>query len=391
MVFLRAQNYDVWRIVEKGTIEVIGDEDQWTKEQIRRVTLNYSATNKLQCANFPKEYSKISMCKSAKEMWDKLELLYEGTSQVRETKANMLVSDYELFIMKSDETISEMFARFMVIINGLRALSKEYSNEELVRKILRSLSPAWHTKATVIEDSKDLSKIALDELIGSLMTYELNLKRSKEHMLKSKPITLKASSSSKGKSKEISESENSESDNDNLALITRQFRAFLKSNKKNFGNKQNVMSSKKKHFSHVDHKKTNEIPVCYRCNKSRHMKDECPEAKKDRYKNHKKELHKKKNKAMVTTWSDEDQSSDSNKESSSSEGNKICFMAGSSEEHVDMSFELFTIEDWQEAYGLHNLVTVVSTQSTCVSTQSASSVDRVCLCVDTHCPSQNLF
>ncbi|MQM21160.1 hypothetical protein Taro_054195 [Colocasia esculenta] len=127
------------------------------------------------------------------------------------------------------------------------------------------------------------------------------------------------------------------------------------------------------------------------CNKSGHMKAECPEAKKDKYKNHKKEFHKKKNKAMVATWSDEDQSSDSNEEFSSSEGNEICFMVGSSEEHVDMSFELFTIEDWQEAYGLHNFVTVVSTQSTFVSTQSASGVDTVCLRVDTHCPSQNLF
>ncbi|MQL89370.1 hypothetical protein Taro_021943 [Colocasia esculenta] len=31
---------------------------------------------------------------------------------------------------------------------------------------------------------------------------------------------------------------------------------------------------------------------------------------------------------------------------------------------------------------------VVSTQPACVSTQSASGVDTVCLCVDTHCPSQ---
>ncbi|MQL96693.1 hypothetical protein Taro_029375 [Colocasia esculenta] len=92
------------------------------------------------------------------------------------------------------------------------------------------------------------------------------------------------------------------------------------------------MSSKNKHFSHVDHKKTDEIPMCYWCNKSGHIKAECPEAKKDKHKNHKKEFHKKKNKAMVATWSDEDQSLDSNEESSCLEGNVICFMAGSSEE-----------------------------------------------------------
>ena len=89
-------------------------------------------------------------------MWDKLELIYEGTSEVRETKASMLVSKYEMFKMKNDETISEMFARFMLIINGLKGLKKEYSESDLVRKVLRSLPSSWNTKATVIEDSKDL-------------------------------------------------------------------------------------------------------------------------------------------------------------------------------------------------------------------------------------------
>ena len=69
----------------------------------------------------------------------------------------MLVSDYEMFRMMSNETTSEMFARFMVIVKGLKGFGKEYSNGDLIRKILRSLPPAWHTKATVIEDSKNLS------------------------------------------------------------------------------------------------------------------------------------------------------------------------------------------------------------------------------------------
>ncbi|MQL68916.1 hypothetical protein Taro_001216 [Colocasia esculenta] len=91
-----------------------------------------------------------------------------------------------------------------------------------------------------------------------------------------------------------------------------------------------------------------------------HMKVECPEAKKDKYKNHKKEFHKKKNKAMVATWSDEDQSSDSNKESSSSEGNEICFMVGSSEEQVYTNLSQWCRHSPPQL--------VVSTQSTCVST-----------------------
>ncbi|MQL89627.1 hypothetical protein Taro_022202 [Colocasia esculenta] len=58
------------------------------------------------------------------------------------------------------------------------------------------------------------------------------------------------------------------------------------------------------------------------CNKSGHMKVDCPDAKKDKYKTHKKEFHKKKNKAMVATWSD-DESPDCNEESLTSDENEV--------------------------------------------------------------------
>ncbi|GAV62312.1 UBN2 domain-containing protein, partial [Cephalotus follicularis] len=47
--------------------------------------------------------------------------------------------EYELFIMHDNESISDMFTRFTTIINSLKKLGKSYSNQELVRKILRCL------------------------------------------------------------------------------------------------------------------------------------------------------------------------------------------------------------------------------------------------------------
>ena len=82
------------------------------------------------------EFSRIFTCRSAKEMWDKLELIYEGTLEVKETKANLLITEYEMFRMKTDESISDMFARLMQLINHLKALGKMYIDTELVRKVL---------------------------------------------------------------------------------------------------------------------------------------------------------------------------------------------------------------------------------------------------------------
>ncbi|WJZ99484.1 hypothetical protein VitviT2T_017926 [Vitis vinifera] len=73
------------------------------------------------------------------------------------------------------ESIVEMFSRFLVIVNGLEALGKTYTEVEKVMKILRSLPKKWETKVTAIQEAKDLNKLSLEELIGSLMTYEIEL------------------------------------------------------------------------------------------------------------------------------------------------------------------------------------------------------------------------
>ncbi|GAV83541.1 zf-CCHC domain-containing protein/UBN2 domain-containing protein [Cephalotus follicularis] len=79
-------------------------------------------------------------------MWDLLEVTYEGTYQVKESKISMLVHEYELFFMHDNECISDMFTRFTTIVNSLKNLGKSYSNQELVRKILRCLPRSWTPK-----------------------------------------------------------------------------------------------------------------------------------------------------------------------------------------------------------------------------------------------------
>nr|CAN81433.1 hypothetical protein VITISV_010698 [Vitis vinifera] len=74
-----------------------------------------------------------------------------------------------------NETIVEMITRFTDIVNGLEALGKTYKESEKVMKILRFFPSKWHTKVTAIQEAKDLTKLPIEELIGSLMTYEINL------------------------------------------------------------------------------------------------------------------------------------------------------------------------------------------------------------------------
>ena len=99
--------------------------NQWTDQHKARVQMNAKAKYLLTCALCKSEYDKIISCDSAKEIWDRLQVLHEGIDQVKETKISILVHQYEMFKMLEHESIDEMATRFMHIINQLKALVKD--------------------------------------------------------------------------------------------------------------------------------------------------------------------------------------------------------------------------------------------------------------------------
>ena len=175
-MFMTAENYDLWEIVESGPyiptkevdkIDTKKNKSEYTDFDKKKLAQNANAKAKhmIFCALSPGEFDRVSQCASAQEIWNLLEITHEGTNQVKEDKKSMLTHQYEIFKMKPNETITEMHTRFIHIINSLKSLEKTYSNGDMVRKLLRSLPVSWKPKVTAIQEAKDLKTLPLEELI----------------------------------------------------------------------------------------------------------------------------------------------------------------------------------------------------------------------------------
>ncbi|GJX07205.1 hypothetical protein Tco_0195137 [Tanacetum coccineum] len=127
-----------------------------------------------------KEYERIFMCNTAKEIWKTLLITHQGNNQVKDNKIDLLVQQYEQFVISEDEYIDSAFARFNTIITSLKALDEGYSSKNYVRKFFRALHPKWRAKVMAIEESKDLTSLSLDELIGNLKVHETIIKKDSE-------------------------------------------------------------------------------------------------------------------------------------------------------------------------------------------------------------------
>ena len=181
---------------------------------------NSRALNALFSAVTNEEFKKISSTETIKEAWTILQTTYKGTKAIKDSKLQRLTSSFEEIKMEEDESFDEFYAKLKDIVNSTLNLGETIPEPKIARKVLRSLPERFYTKITMIEESNDLDKIPLTELVGNLQTYELGLTRIKKSS-KSKSIALKF------KSSDTNESSNDE-DSKMKSYITKQFKKFMK-------------------------------------------------------------------------------------------------------------------------------------------------------------------
>ena len=221
-------------------------EIDWTKPKeeptnrdnvkIKAANFNSRVLNALFSAVTNKEFKKISSTKTAKEAQTILQTNYEGNKAIKDSKLQRLTTSFEKIKIEEDESFDEFYAKLKDIVNSVFNLGKTNLEPKIVRNVLKSLPERFHAKIFAIEESKDIDKIPLTELVGNLQTYELGLTRI-EKSSKGKSMALKA------KNSDTDESSNDE-DSKMKSYITRWFKKFMKNaNTKGFDKDRKQSSS----------------------------------------------------------------------------------------------------------------------------------------------------
>ena len=263
----------MWQAVEIGWTKPKGVLADWDKAKIKAVNFNSRVLNALFSAITNEEFTKISSTKTAKEAWTILQTTYEGTKVVKDSNLQRLTTSFEEIKMEEDESFDEFYAKLKDIVNSTFNLEETIPKPKIMRKVLRSLPKRFHAKITAIEESKDIDKIPLTELVGNLQTYELRLTRIVKSG-KSKSMALKAKSSDMN---EFSDDEDSKM----KSSIAIQFKKFMKNaNRKGFD--KDCRQSSSSQFKSQDKGKKDARdggqyivpagPKCFGCQGFGHMK-----------------------------------------------------------------------------------------------------------------------
>jgi hypothetical protein len=87
-------------------------------------------------------------------------------------KLQTLKREYGNLKMKENENVKYFCVRVKDVINKMATLGEPMSQEHVIQKVLRSLTPRWNTIVIVMKESKNLATMEYGELVGSLISHE---------------------------------------------------------------------------------------------------------------------------------------------------------------------------------------------------------------------------
>ena len=198
---------------------VAKDKLEWTPEEKTDVLKDAKVKNILHNSLDEVLSNIVITCKTTKEICDALEVQCQGTKAIKKNRRALLIQEYEQFEAKADESLTEVYNRFLSLLNELSMVGKVYDYEDSNTKFLRALTEDWDTQTSIIRHQYELNETSLDEIYGMLKTHDMELQQRKNRKSnRNKGIALKidsrSSESMKGKGRTTYPDESSNPDDD---------------------------------------------------------------------------------------------------------------------------------------------------------------------------------
>jgi hypothetical protein len=145
------------------------------------------------------------------------------------------------------------------------SLGKKVSNVKLMQKILKSLPKCFRIKIITIEESKGLESMKIEELVGSLQTYEYSL----PPVWKAKAIALKET---KNKSRVSFDEDSDSEEEDAIGMLTKNIGRLMKNDKFKKKFTERLRETPREAESEEDEKKDPRGPRCLECSGFGHVR-----------------------------------------------------------------------------------------------------------------------
>nr|GEX71715.1 hypothetical protein [Tanacetum cinerariifolium] len=148
-------------------------------EETDRYNADIWATNIL-LQGLPKDiYTLTNHYTDAKDIWDNVKMLLEGSELTKEDRESQLYNDFEHFQQHKGESIHDYYFWFAKLINDMRNIKMTMSRMQLNSKFVNNMLPEWGRFVTVVKLNRGLRESNYDQLYSYLKQHKTHSKENK--------------------------------------------------------------------------------------------------------------------------------------------------------------------------------------------------------------------
>ncbi|GJS18675.1 hypothetical protein Tco_0413147 [Tanacetum coccineum] len=122
----------------------------------------------------PDVYVIVNHHKVAKEIWDRVKFIMQGTKLSLQEKECKLHDGFDKFTFVKGETLYQYYWRFAQLINNMNVINMSMRPVQVNTKFLNSLPPEWSKFVTDVNVARDLHTPNYDQLYSYLEQHEMH-------------------------------------------------------------------------------------------------------------------------------------------------------------------------------------------------------------------------
>ncbi|GJU90056.1 hypothetical protein Tco_1302479 [Tanacetum coccineum] len=128
----------------------------------------------------------LNQTSTAKEIWDNVEMLMQGSGRTIQQRKEDLFDEYERFRAIGNESIHDYFVRFHKLVNDMKITQLEIPTHQMNTKFVNNLPAYWGKYVTNVKQNMDISTTPYVQIYTHLKAYEPHakktLKKRQEHL-----------------------------------------------------------------------------------------------------------------------------------------------------------------------------------------------------------------
>ncbi|GJY67776.1 hypothetical protein Tco_0470758, partial [Tanacetum coccineum] len=192
----------IWPSIEENSVTRPKKYSELSTTEAIQADCDIKATNIILQRLPPEVYALVSNHKVAKELWEIIQLLMQGTSLTKQERECKLYDEFDKFVYKKGETLREFYLRFSLLFNDMIIYNMKLEQFQVNTKFLNTLPPEWRKFVIDVKLVQDLHTTNIDKLHAYLGQHEFHANEGRQTSLAVGTIrtyTPRASESNSGK------------------------------------------------------------------------------------------------------------------------------------------------------------------------------------------------